>query len=54
MDEGKLMLLLQLATYLGQGFEILKKTYNSSDKEKFDEVKKGLLEAQKKIDYILK
>jgi len=54
MDEGKLMLLLQLVSYLGQSFEVFKKAYEASDKEKFDEAKKSMLEAQKKAEFLLK
>jgi hypothetical protein len=54
MEEEKLMLLMQLTKSLKDNFDVLKKAYDSSDKEDFDMSKKALLEMQKKINFLLK
>ena len=54
MDEVKIMLLLQIVSALKQAGDNLEEGYNSQDKEKFDSAKAVILEANKKIDYVLR
>lgn len=49
-----LSLLFQLINGLESSYKEFVKSYDSSDKEKFDSSKEALLDFQKKIDYILK
>jgi hypothetical protein len=53
MDSGKIILLAQLINNLKENFVIFEKAYNESDKEKFDESKKIILELQHKIDFLM-
>lgn len=54
MDSAQLVLLIQLITNLKANYALLENSFNSSDKESFDNYKKVLLELQFKIDYLLK
>ncbi len=54
MEGNQLMLMLQLVNKLDESAKDFEKAYNSSDKEKFDLLKKTILELQKKIEFILK
>jgi hypothetical protein len=49
MDEGKIMLLMQLIKALEDNFIIFEKAYGDSDKEDFENSKKALLDLQIKI-----
>jgi len=54
MEEGKIMLMFQLVNNLEENFYNFNNAYNQQDKEKFDKFKKAVLEAQRRIDYLLK
>ncbi len=54
MDESKISALFQLAASLEQNAQELKRAYDDSNKENFDSYKKIILDAQKKIDFLLK
>jgi hypothetical protein len=54
MDENKIFLLLQIVGALRQAVESLEAGYTGQDKEKFDSAKAIILDANKKIDYVLK
>jgi len=53
MESNKILLLFQLINKMEEGFNSLKKAYESLDKERFDKSKKLLLDIQKKIEVII-
>lgn len=54
MDENKILLLSQLFNILSQNVTEMESAYADSNKEKFDNAREIVLEAQKKIAFILK
>ena len=54
MEEGKLLLLVQLVNSLESNFVNFQKSYDKSDKEAFDFSKSAILEIQKKIEGLIK
>ena len=54
MESNKIMLLFQLINGLDEAFSIFEKSYNESNKEKFDSSKKAILDLSNKINYVLK
>jgi hypothetical protein len=54
MEGGKIIILAQLINTLRENYAVLKSSYNESNKEKFEQVKKIILELQSKIEFLLK
>ena len=54
MESNKILLLSQLMNGLIEGFNSFQKSYSEKDKETFEKSKKIILEAQSKINFILK
>lgn len=53
MEEGKIMLLMQLINALDSNFSVFNKNYNDPNKENFEKSKSGIIEIQKKIRTML-
>ena len=54
MEQGKIMLLMQLANKLSASYAMLKKSYEDSEKEDFQKAKSSIIDIQKKINNITK
>jgi hypothetical protein len=54
MEDNKILLLSQLMNGLIEGFNSFEKSYSEKNKETFESSKKAMLEAQKKINFVLK
>ena len=52
MEETKLLLLIKLTAELKNNADLLEKSYNSSNKEDFNNFKKSILEIQSKIKFL--
>jgi len=53
MEQGKLMLIVQLINSLELNYNSLSNAYNNSDKQKFDSSNLAILEIHKKINSVL-
>ena len=54
MEQNQILLLSQLIAILNENMSLLRSSYDSQDKEKFDSAKSAIIDAQAKINFLLK